>query len=72
MGGDFSFLFFFFFEGGMSKFSAGGGTLPHPLAVGKILVKSTQMYYVLSAKILQGADTATGTVLQKRCSRICG
>ena len=56
----------------MSKFSAGGGTLPHPLAVGKILVKSTQMYYVLSAKILQGADTATGTVLQKRCSRICG
>ena len=25
------------------------------------------MYYVLLTKILQGADTASGTVLQKRC-----
>ena len=23
-------------------------------------------------KMLQGSDTASGTVLQKRCSRICG
>ena len=23
-------------------------------------------------KILQGSDTASGTILQKRCSRICG
>ena len=30
------------------------------------------MYYALSTKILQGSDTASGTVLQKRCSRICG
>ena len=30
------------------------------------------MYYVLSTKILQGAVTASGTVLQKRCSRISG
>ena len=33
---------------------------------------STKMYYVLSTKILQGSDTASGTVLQKRCSRIFG
>ena len=30
------------------------------------------MYYALSTKILQGSDTASGTVLQNRCSRICG
>ena len=30
------------------------------------------MYYILSSKILQGSDTATGTVFQKRRSRICG
>ena len=30
------------------------------------------MYYLLSTKILQGADTAMGTVLQKGCSSICG
>ena len=30
------------------------------------------MYYVLSTKVLKGSDTASGTVLQKRCSRICG
>ena len=33
---------------------------------------STKMYYVLSTKILQGSDTASATVLQKSCSRICG
>ena len=31
----------------------------------------TKMYY-LSTKILQGSGTASGTVLQKMCSRICG
>ena len=30
------------------------------------------MYDVLSTEILQGSDTASGTVLHKRCSRICG
>ena len=30
------------------------------------------MYYLLSTKILQGSDTASGTALQKRCSRIYG
>ena len=30
------------------------------------------MYYVLSTKILQGSDTASGTDFQKRCSKICG
>ena len=30
------------------------------------------MNYVLSTKILQESDTASGTVLQKRCSIICG
>ena len=30
------------------------------------------MYYVLSTKILQGSDTASGTVLLKRCSEISG
>ena len=30
------------------------------------------MYDVLSPKILQRSDTASGTVLQKRCSKICG
>ena len=30
------------------------------------------MYDVLSTKILQRSDTASGTVLQKRCSKICG
>ena len=29
------------------------------------------MYDELSTKILQGSDTASGTVLHKRCSRIC-
>ena len=33
---------------------------------------SAKMYYVLFTKILQGGDTASGTVLHKRCSRICG
>ena len=33
---------------------------------------STRMYYVLFTKILQGSDTTSGTVFQKRCSRICG
>ena len=33
---------------------------------------STKMYYVLSSKIVQGLDTASGTVLQKRSSRISG
>ena len=28
--------------------------------------------HVLSTKILQGADTVSGTVLQKKRSRICG
>ena len=27
---------------------------------------STKMYYVLSTKILQGSDTASGTDLQKK------
>ena len=30
------------------------------------------MYYVLSTKILQRLDTASGTILQKRYCRICG
>ena len=30
------------------------------------------MYDVLSTKILQGSDRSRGTVIQKRCSRICG
>ena len=30
------------------------------------------MYDVLSIKILQGSDAASGTLLQKRCSRIYG
>ena len=31
------------------------------------------MYYVLlSTKILQGLGTASGTILKKGCSRICG
>ena len=33
---------------------------------------STKMYYILSIKVLQGSDTACGTVLQKKCSRIYG
>ena len=33
---------------------------------------STSMYYVSSTKIQQGADKASGTVLEKRCSGICG
>ena len=32
---------------------------------------SAKMYYVLFTKILQGGDTTSGTVLHKRCSRIC-
>ena len=32
----------------------------------------TKIYYVLFPKILQGADAASGTILQKRFSRICG
>ena len=30
------------------------------------------MYDILSTEILQGSDTASGTVLHKRCSRIYG
>ena len=30
------------------------------------------MYDVLSTKSLQGSDMTSGTVLQKRCSRMCG
>ena len=30
------------------------------------------MHDVLSTKVLQGSGTASGTVLQKRCSRIYG
>ena len=30
------------------------------------------MFYILSFKRLQGSDIASGTVLQKRCSKICG
>ena len=30
------------------------------------------MYYVLSTKVLQGSGTASRTVLQKTCCRICG
>ena len=33
---------------------------------------STKMYDLLSTKILQGSDTASGTVVQKRCSKTCG
>ena len=33
---------------------------------------STKMYDVLSTKSLQGSDMTSGTVLQKRCSRMCG
>ena len=33
---------------------------------------STKMYDLLSTKILQGSDTAIGTVVQKRCSKTCG
>ena len=41
------------------------------------LIKTVQLiyaktYYVLFTKILQGGDTARGTVLLKSCSRICG
>ena len=32
---------------------------------------STPMYYVLSTKIQQGADAVIGTVLQKKCYKIC-
>ena len=32
----------------------------------------TKMYDVLSTMILQGSDTASGNVIQKRCSKICG
>ena len=33
---------------------------------------STKMYYVLlSTKVPQGLDTASGTILKKSCSRIC-
>ena len=31
----------------------------------------TKMYYVLYTKVLQGSDTASGTVLQKGYSKIC-
>ena len=31
---------------------------------------SAKIYYVLFTKILQGGDTASGTVLHKRCSKI--
>ena len=31
-----------------------------------------KMYYVLFTKILQGGDTASGTVLYKSCSKIWG
>ena len=31
-----------------------------------------KMYYVLFTKILQGGDTAGGTVLYKSCSKIWG
>ena len=30
------------------------------------------MYDLLSTKILKGSDTASGTVLHKRCSKNCG
>ena len=33
---------------------------------------SAKMYYVFCAKILQGGDTASGIVLHKKRSRICG
>ena len=33
---------------------------------------STKICGVLSTKILKGSDTASGTVLCKRCSTICG
>ena len=33
---------------------------------------STKMYYVLFTKIEQGANTASETVLQKRCSKLFG
>ena len=52
------------------------------ITVGELLIKillnntvqsiSTKMHYVLSTKTLQGSDTASGTVLQKKCFRICG
>ena len=42
-----------------------------------VLIKTVQsvsakMYYVLLTKILQGGDAASGALLHKRCSRICG
>ena len=33
---------------------------------------SDKIYYVLLTNILPGGDTASETVLHKRCSRICG
>ena len=33
---------------------------------------SSNIYDVLSIKILQGSDAASGNLLQKRCSRIYG
>ena len=38
----------------------------------KTVLISAKMYYVLFTKILQEGNTASGTVLQKRCSRTCG
>ena len=38
----------------------------------KTVLISAKMYYVLFIKILQEGDTASESVLHKRCSRTCG
>ena len=37
-----------------------------------VLSISTKIYYALLTKIQQGAKTAKETVLQKKCSKLCG
>ena len=43
-----------------------------PVNIYTIQLISTKMYDVFFTKMLQGSDTASWTVLQKRCSAICG
>ena len=40
--------------------------------IGKVVVVNTQKNYLLFTHIIQGGETAGGTVLTKGCSRICG
>ena len=61
----------------INKFHISSGDWNDGTGATNLLIKTAQwisakIYYVLFIKTLQEGDTASGTFLEKRCSRICG